>query len=274
MSLSHRFIAMALAAGLILPAAAPAAVVNYDFTGPDHGSLDWTLNGAAFVTDGGVGGLGYDPDRLRITSNGGGQNNSAWLNTSGYDFSAAWMARMRGQMSFHAGGGADGMGMHFHRDGLGANPSFEGSGLTGTYLSINVDSWQNSGEAATNSVEVWLSGSQLGFIDLGNVWESGPNVDRPFDLIAAYDGAGTLSVSFDVIGDAPGPTGPVNFAANLNGLTNARWGFSASTGGAAANHDVVHADLTASSVPEPGSASLLGCAAIAMGGLLRRRRRR
>ena len=236
---------------------APAA--SYDFGSADFNSPDWTLVGSSFwVSDGGISGLGYDPERLRLTSNGGGLNGAAWLNTDEFDLSQSWNASFRGQITFRSGGGADGIGMHFHSDGLGANPSFEGGGLTGNRLTINVDTYQNPGESAVNSVEIFLNGGQLGFIDLGSVLNTGPDLDREFDLVANYDGSGILNVSFDILGDAPGPVS-TNVAANLNSFTSGIWGFSASTGGSSENHDVTLANINTVVVPEPSSIALAAC---------------
>jgi len=266
---TQKFAALAIATFLGVTTAASAA--SFDFGGADFNSSDWSLVGNSFwANDGGIAGLGFNPQRLRLTSNGGGQNGSAWLNTDEFNLSQPWNATMRGQITFRAGGGADGMGMHFQNDGLGANPSFEGGGLSPNRLTINVDTFQNPGEGAANSVEIFLNGGQLGFIDLGNSLNSGPDVDREFNLAASYDGAGTLTVSFDFLGDAPGPVSN-NFAANLNSFTSGIWGFSASTGGSAENHDVTFAQINATVVPEPTS-FVLAISSTALLGLLIRRR--
>ncbi len=256
-------VALAVIGGLLgLSSSAHAGVYNYWFEGLEWGSPDWTMVGNAFYADDGA----LTPSkRLRLTSAGNGQVGASWLNADLLSPGQDWNVFMRGQVTYRGGGGADGMGFIWQTDGLGANPGFEGGGLSGAFLAFSLDSWQNAGEAFGNALEIHSSGGQIAALDIGDALER----DDFFNLTVNYDDpTNTLSVTFD--SDALAPvTGSwnVDLTALFGPGARAYVGFAGNTGGANENHDVLQTFITA--VPEPASLALLAAGVLPV---LRRRR--
>ena len=262
--LRYPLVVVGVAIGVLLGSSqlADADTWAYSFEGAEWGSPDWTGAGnASWANDGGV----SPPKRLRMTNAAGGQNGAAWLNAEQLSPGQDWNTAMRCQITYRGGGGADGMGFIWQTDGLGANPSFEGGGLSGAFLAISMDSWQNSGEIWGNALEVHSSAGQIGALDIGDALER----DDFFNVFASYDDdTKNLSVTFD--SDALSPV-VGNWNVDLTTLfgpgARAHVGFAGSTGGANENHDILGMNITA--VPEPVSLALLAIGALPV---LRRRR--
>ena len=159
MHLRAKSVAMTLLCGAAMAASPVWAVTyDYDFTGADHNSTDFSLVGnASWASDGAL----SPPNRLRLTSNGGGQVGNAWVNTGSVDAGQAWSAAFTWQITFGVGGGADGLGFHVHENGTAANTFFNGAGLSTPYLSVGIDTFDNA-EGSAFHVEVHRDGSQIG----------------------------------------------------------------------------------------------------------------
>lgn len=213
------------------------------------------------------------PDRLRLTSGGIGQIGAAWLNVQQLNPQMDWSVSLRGQFSNRtSGNGGDGMGLIWQTDGLSARPDYDGAprpdfvggDLSGDYLAISLDSYYNINQdpfPGQNALKVSTSTGVVGWLNLGSV---ALETDDLFNLSASYDDdTNTLSVVFD--SDVLAPVSG-NFNINLNTLfganTSATVGFSARTGLAWENHDILEVSIDAapgvSAVPEPGTVGLLG----------------
>ena len=264
---------MALAAGLLLIAGAGTASalsISGDFSGADYNSPGVSLSGSAgWISDPGISSpYGLNP-RLRLTGNSpGGQRGNAWLNTDTYRADGAWTFDFTMQITYPQGGGADGMGFHMHEAGLGADTWMRGEGLGATFLSVAFDSWNNGDDSPVD----------FGMVVYNNTLRSGSYVDLgasigtpdpwQINVSLAYDGSGNLVVNVE--NDNTGATtGAINYAVNLADLDEAIIGWSAHTGGATENHDIVDYAGTFA-VPEPGTALLLG---MGLSGLAWQRRR-
>lgn len=252
---------MALAAGLLLIASAGTASalsISGDFSGADYNSAGVSLVGSAgWVSDPGISGSYGANERLRLTGNSpGGQRGNAWLNTDTYRADGAWTFDFTMQITYPQGGGADGMGFHMHEASLGADTWIRGEGLGANFLSLGFDTWNNGGDSPVDfGLVVYNNGSQSGsYVDLGT------SIGNPdpwkINVSLAYNGAGNLVVN--VANDNSGAsTGPLNYAVNLDDLNEAVIGWSADTGGATQNQDVVSYAGTFA-VPEPSTVLLLG----------------
>ena len=266
MELRSKFVAAAVGAcGVMVSSTALALSYTYDFTGADHNSSDFSLVGnASWVSDGGL----SPANRLRLTSNGGGQVGNAWLNTENVDGGQAWSADFTWQITFGTGGGADGLGFHLHEGGTGANTFFNGAGLSNPRFTVGIDTYDNA-EGSAFHVEVHLDGTQIYADNLSVITGMGDSFDDVYQVLMAYDGA--TNFALNVINTNGGAnTGVANFTADLSGLDSATLGFSANTGGAAENHDIRTFNGTFA-LPEPSTGLLLG-AGLALLGLRRRRR--
>lgn len=267
MDLRSKFIA-AVMGGCFLLAASPAAAITYgyDFTAADHNTSDLTLVGnAAWAIDGGL----APPNRLRLTSNGGGQVGNAWVNTGSVNAGQAWNANFMWQITFGNGGGADGLGFHLQEDGLGANTYFNGAGLSNPRFTVGIDTFDNA-EGSNFHVEVHLDGSQIYANNLSVIPGMGNSFDDFYQVFMAYDGANNFALNV-VNTNGGASTGIVNVLADLSSLDDATLGFSANTGGAGENHDILNFNGAFAAVPEPGTGLLLS---IGLVGMAARRNRR
>ncbi len=268
-----------LASGAFLLAAASAEAVSYslDFTGADWQTPDITgVHGAgdpstspSWANDPGINNDYGGPKRLRLTNNGGGQLGNAWYNAATVQANAAWSAQFDMQITYEVGGGADGIGFHLQEVGIGANTWIQGQGLGSNFLSVVMDSWDN-GSGCDFGLEIFNNGSQIGSChDLSGI---GPAVNNIYRVAMTYDGSGTLGVNVSNTGTTPGSTagqtGVLNYAVDLGALDTATFGWSAQTGGAAQNQDILN--MSGTFVPEPGTALLL---CIGLAGLAGSRRR-
>ena len=266
MDLRVKLVSVALGGWLLL-AASPAAAISYDydFTAADHNTSDIALVGsAAWVTDGSL----SPANRLRLTSNGGGQVGNAWINTGSVIASQAWTANFTWQISFGNGGGADGLGFHLQEDGLSANTFFNGAGLSNPRFSVGIDTFDNS-EGSNFHVEVHLDGSQIYADNLSVIPGMGNSFDDIYQVFMAYDGANNFALNV-VNTNGGANTGIANIVADLSSLDGATVGFSANTGGFGENHDIRTFNGEFSAVPEPGTGLLLS---IGLVGLAVRRNR-
>ena len=268
MLLRAKSIAATFACGVAM-AASPASAVSYDydFTAAGHNSSDWSLVGSAsWVTDGAL----SPADRLRLTSNAGGQVGNAWLSTGTVDAGQAWTAEFTWQITFGVGGGADGLGFHVQENGTAANTFFNGAGLSTPYLSVGIDTFDNA-EGSAFHVEVHHNGSQIYADNLSAIPGMGSSFDNVYQVLMTYDGANNFGLNV-VNTNGGASTGIAAISADLSALDSATLGFSANTGGAAENHDIRSFNASfAATIPEPGTGLLFAAGLLA--GLLRSRRR-
>ena len=191
MLLRAKSIAATFACGVAM-AASPASAVSYDydFTAAGHNSGDWSLVGSAsWVTDGAL----SPADRLRLTSNAGGQVGNAWLSTGTVDAGQAWTAEFTWQITFGVGGGADGLGFHVQENGTAANTFFNGAGLSTPYLSVGIDTFDNA-EGSAFHVEVHHNGSQIYADNLSAIPGMGSSFDNVYQVLMTYDGANNFGL--------------------------------------------------------------------------------
>ena len=215
------------------------ATIDHDYTGADFQTSELALVGNAFwATD--VDPLFSPfPDRLRLTSNGGGQVGSAWWNGT-VDPSRSWTTIYRFQISYPALGGADGIAFHVQGDGLGANPGHESGGLSSPHLVVSIDTWNNGPEGTDESLKVILNGSQIYLNDLLD-FAPDPNPgssSNVFRMELTYVAADQeLGIHFFDEGGGDALLDTVG-GVNLSGFGPSYLGFSAVTGGSSENHDV------------------------------------
>ncbi len=211
-------------------------VLRHDYTGSDYETAAMTLVGhALWITDNDAL-FQPRPQRLRLTSNNGGQNGAAWL-AQPIDPSRSWSTVFRFQISYPVGGGADGMAFHIQSDGAAVNPGFLGS-FANPHLSVVVDTWDN-GEGTSESLRVFLNGSQILFNDLLDFAADPTPGSLPHVFRMELEYAGDAHMLHIRLIDEGGTAALVNSVpADLSGFAPSWPGFSATTGGAAENHDV------------------------------------
>lgn len=251
-----------VASALCLVAGVPceaSTTLDFDFTNPslDYSSSDWDLIGNAFwANDPDPAGVLNPNTRLRLTSASVSQSGAAWYTVSTFDLgSGNWAFGIVGQLSYPQNDGADGMAMHLT---TGDVPSFvpgiDGQGLSIPTISLALDTYQNAGDPSSYHMTLWLSGTKLGEVNLPS--ES----DNPFELMLSYDLASNVLTAeyFNVPGELEADQTITATNAltgeQLDSLAAARWGFSAATGAAGENHDVLSASVNV--VPEPSAAAL------------------
>lgn len=223
--------------------------IAHDYTSADFQTSEMTLVGnATWVTD-------PDPlfsphhDRLRLTSNNGGQVGSAWWNGT-FDPAQSWTTTFRFQLTFPVSGGADGIGFHVHGDGTSANPGHEGGNLSSPRVSVLIDTWNNGPEGTDESLRVIVDGTQIylnDLLDFGpdpNPGSSATVFRMELDYVAA---AHELFIRLFDEGGSDALYDTVSL--DLSGFGPSYAGFSAVTGGSAENHDVRTWSLSAAAAP-------------------------
>ncbi len=270
-------IALSVCWGLGLANSALALPINLsaDFSGADYGTSDMTLvngggSGAFWVSDPGISSPFGANQRLRLTSNSGGQRGNAWYNPTTIAANADWTLDFTFQITYPGGGGgADGLAFHIQQLGLGADTSILGHELGADFLSVTFDSWNNGDYCSVDwGMAVFNNGSQIGTcVDLSGI--GGPD-PWAYQVSLVHDDASN-ALTIDVTNVNSGlSTGNLGYTVNLTALDAANFGWSAQTGGAAENHDIVSFNGVFE-IPEPNTILLLGLGLI---GLKIQRRRR
>jgi hypothetical protein len=225
------------------------------------------VGNALYANDSGLGGLGFNPQRLRLTSNNLGENGAAWLNTTTVIPTTDWTWSMRGQNTFPNGSWyADETSMILQTAGTSANVGaggFNGSGL-GTYVAIVLNDYSAN---PNGLLQVYTSsGGLIGSFAVGNYLYR----DDYFNVTATYTAA-TDNLFVDFKSDA-GSDITGNFTVDLAALFGSDYatlGFGGSTGANGNNHDIMSTGFTMA-VPEPGSMAIAGLGGLSL--LLFRRR--
>ena len=261
-----------LVCGLAGPSAAGPITHSANFSGAGYETPAMTLvtgsgDGANWISDIGIGAPYGENDRLRLTGNGGGQRGNAWHNAGTVFANHDWSFSFTMQITYPSGGGADGMAFHLHEAGTSADTFIEGQGLGDNHLSVVFDSWNNADHCGVDwGMAVYNNGSSTGTcVDLSTIGSPDPwayNVE-----MTHTDASNYLTVKVT-------ETNSGNFTYNiyvvdLSELDEATFGWSAQTGGATENHDIV--SFNGTFVPEPGTALLLGFGLIGLGANRRRR---
>lgn len=216
-------------------------ILQHDYQGANYGDPNIALVGDAVWAEDSADFFQPQPLRLRLTDNSSGRLGAAWYTGHRIDAASSWSTDFRFQLSYGNGGGADGVGFHLQGDGPGAMPGENGSGLSGPALSVTVDTWNNGGEGTDESLQVWLGSQLVYFNNLRDVpGDPTPgSVATPFRMELEYfPGIGQLRVAlFDESNG--GRYLDERISVNLVGLGLSWAGFSARTGGAGENHDIL-----------------------------------
>ena len=280
MLLNHRFLYWALNCAFAWallsfshPAAALPLNVSANFSGAEYGTADMSLvngggSGAFWVTDPGISPPFGLNERLRVSSNAGGQRGNAWYNPTTVVAAGDWTFDFTMQITYPTGSGADGMAFHMQEVGVGADTFIQGQGLGTDFLSVTFDTYNNFDSCSVDfGLAVFNNGSQVGScVDLSSVGSPDPYA---YSVGLAHNEAtGNLSVTVTNT-NSGATTGALNYTVDLSALYTATFGWSAQTGGDGENHDVVNFDATFA-IPEPSTALLLG---LGLAGLAVRRQR-
>ena len=260
MKMSRKCLGMAIGVAVLgFTASVQALSTNYSFEGSAWGSADWTLLGSSsYASDGAL----TPAHRLRLTANGTWENGSAWLNTQTISPVADWEVSLRGEVTFPFSTGGDGLTVLLQTAGLGALPPMTGNfdpATTnfGTYLAIDLDSWQNAGDSYTNSLKVITSSGGGGIVGPQLNITDGLERGDYFNLTVSYVSAThTLSATYD--SDALAPVSG-NWTVDMPAVFGSQQttvGFIGQTGTAGENHDIMSTTLQA--VPEPGTLAMFG----------------
>jgi len=272
----HRALNCAFAWALLSfthPAAALPLNVSANFSGADYGTADMSLvngggSGAFWITDPGISPPFGLNERLRLTSNSGGQRGNAWYNPTTVVAAGDWTFDFTMQITYPTGSGADGMAFHMQEIGVGADTFIQGQGLGTDFLSVTFDTYNNFDSCSVDfGLAVFNNGSQVGScVDLSGIGTPDPYA---YSVGLAHDETtGNLAVTVTNT-NSGATTGALNYTVDLSALDTATFGWSAQTGGDGENHDVVSFDATFA-IPEPSTALLLG---LGLAGLAVRRQR-
>jgi len=267
-----RWTAMLAGFSLILTAGTAGAVTfSYDFTDADYETSEitgvWGAGaGPSWANDAGIDAAHGGPTRLRLTGNTGGQRGNAWVNAATYAANAAWDVDFTFQITYEQGGGADGMAFHVQEIGPNVDTYFRGDALGASFLSVAIDTWNNGDECSVEfGLAIYNNGSQSGScVDLSGL---GSLANDRYQVSMSHDGSGSLTIDVTNMQTA-NSTGSLLYAVDLAALDAATLGFSAQTGGAGENHDVL--DLSGNFVPEPGTGLLVGLGLAGLAGYRRR----
>jgi len=243
--------------------------LSANFSGADYSSSDISLvngggSGAFWATDGGISPPYGQNQRLRLTSNSGGQRGNAWYNPTTVVASGDWQFDFTMQITYPTGSGADGMAFHMQEIGTGADTFIQGQGLGADYLSVTFDTYNNLDSCSVDfGLAIFNSGSQVGScVDLSGIGSPDP---WAYSVSMTHnESTGNLGVTVTETNSGLS-TGALNYTVDLSALDAATFGWSAQTGGDGENHDVVDFGATFA-IPEPGTALLLGLGLAGLGG--------
>jgi len=273
---SRRFVGLLAALVLAGHAGQGLAVplnLSADFSGADYLSPDMSLvngagSGAFWISDPGISPPFGQNQRLRLSSNAGGQLGNAWYDPTTVVASGDWQFHFTMQITYPTGAGADGMAFHMQEIGTGASTNIQGTLLGADYLSVTFDTYNNFDACSVDfGLAIFNSGSQVGScVDLSSIGTPDP---WAYAVSMSHDSStGALTVTVTETNSGLS-TGALNYAVDLSALDTATFGWSAQTGGFGENHDVVDFDATFA-IPEPGTALLFGLGLAGLGGLRRR----
>ena len=254
-------------AGLLLTSPVLAQFNFSDFSGAG-GSL--YLNGNAAIVG----------STLRLVRASGDQRGSAYhISRQHLSLSGGWTTTFQFRITNLGGAGADGFAFIIQDSSpsaLGAAGGGIGYAGISRSLAVEFDTWNNGSDDNNSSNHVavhtrWqdpnseTATARLGFANVPFNLEDG----QVHTATIAYNGSGQLSISLDGV-----PTLTVNFDHNdylqiLDSSGFAWVGFTAATGGAWEDIDILNWSFTP--VPEPASCVALGAGLVALA--LRRRKR-